>query len=73
MDNLVQEYARAVQELAAQPGVWALSVDEDVLEESMFLPGDVDHPNAAGHRVIATELFRFLITEGPISGLNDNL
>jgi len=61
--HLAQAYARVAHELAAQPGVWTLNVGEEMLDEFMFLPGDVDHPSVTGHRVIATGLFRFLVSD----------
>ena len=61
---LARNYFRIARELAEEQGVEAMEIDEDLLPEGMFLPGDVDHPNITGHRAIAGELFRFLVKDG---------
>lgn len=69
--GLFQEYSKVAHKLAVQPGVWAVNVDETVLQRSMFLAGDVCHPNAAGNHSIATKLFHFLVTHGLVSALSN--
>jgi len=67
-DRIVQDYYRAVEDVAREMdvgfvdvyGAWMERVRAGTPQSSLIIPG-LDHPNEAGYRIIAEELMRLFL------------
>lgn len=70
--KLVKEYRDSLREAAAANGILYLQIDELTETNSpmnISLFGELIHPNAAGHQVMARELLKFLDEHGMLDSL----
>ena len=70
--KLVKEYRDALREAAAANGVPYLQIDEltetnSAMNRNLF--GELIHPNAEGHKVMARDLVQFLASQGMLDSL----
>lgn len=64
-------YPARLQDLAERQGLPMIDLQGSFRaayrgHESLFIPYDGDHPNAAGHDIAAREIVRFLVASGPL-------